>query len=143
MPSYAALRTELAKPAYAGLSDQAAADLLNAPIVEPTGQRVPISEIQRVAFDRSKLLGILQAAQAGNTAAISAQYLFSSAKFDSVDISNPTFAATVAALKTAGLLDDGDIAAVQALATYTTSVAIRTFGVPVSAADVAHARSLS
>ena len=142
MPDYAALAAELAKPAYAGKTDAEATALLNAPIVEATGERVAVSEIQRVAFDRNKLLGILQAAQAGNAAANAAAYLFSSARFESVDIANPTFTATVAALKTAGLLDDGDVAAVQALATRSTSIAIRTFGVPVSAADVAHARSL-
>jgi len=143
MPDYAALAAELAKPAYAGLSDAAAADLLNAPIVEPTGQRVPIVEIQRVAFDRGKLLGILQAAQSGTPAAVAAAYLFSSAKFESVDITNPQFTGQVAALKTASLIDDGDIAAIQALATRTTSTAIRVFGVPVGAADVTRARSLT
>lgn len=143
MPDYAALAAELAKPAYAGLSDAAAATALNTPIVEPTGQRVPISEIQRVAFDRGKLLGILQAAQGGTPAAVAAAYLFSSAKFESVDITDPQFTGQVVALKTASLIDDGDIAAIQALATRTTSTAIRVFGVTVAAADVAHARSLT
>mgnify|MGYP001329958917 CR=1 FL=1 len=143
MPDYAALAAELAKPAYAGLSDAAAATALNTPIVEPTGQRVPISEIQRVAFDRGKLLGILQAAQQGNAAALAAQYLFVSARFDTVDIANSQFTGTVASLLSAGLLDAGDVAAVQSLATRATSIAIRVFGVPVSAADVAYARSLN
>ena len=143
MPDYAALAAELAKPAYAGLSDAAAATALNTPIVEPTGQRVPVSEIQRVAFDRGKLLGILQAAQQGNAAALAAQYLFVSARFDTVDIANSQFTGTVASLLSAGLLDAGDVAAVQSLATRATSIAIRVFGVPVSAADVAYARSLN
>ena len=143
MPDYAALAAELAKPAYAGLSDAAAATALNTPIIEPTGERVPISEIQRVAFDRGKLLGILQAAQQGNAAALAAQYLFVSARFDTVDIGNPQFTHTVAALLSAGLLDADDIAAVQSLATRTTSIAIRIFGSPVTSADIAHARSLT
>ena len=143
MPSYDALRAEIAKPAYSGKTDAQAADLLNAPIIEPTGERVPVSEIQRVAFDRGKLLGILQAAQQGNAAALAAQYLFVSARFDTVDIANSQFTGTVASLLSAGLLDASDVAAVQSLATRATSIAIRVFGVPVSAADVAYARSLN
>ena len=79
----------------------------------------------------------------GNAAALAAQYLFGSARFDSVDIANFQFTGTVAALLSAGLLDAADIAAMQSLTTRPTSIAIRVFGVPVSEADVAHARSLS
>jgi len=58
-----------------------------------------------------------------------------------VDIANATFVASVDALVKANLLSAADVAAVQALATRKTSIAIRTFGVPVSPADVAFARS--
>lgn len=136
MPDYLALKAEIAKAQYNGQSDQQVADTLNAPLIEATGQRVAIAEIQRVAFDRNKLLGIIAQAQQGNAAAIAAQYLFGSARFDSVDMSNPQFTATVAALKAASLLDDTDIAAVQALGMHQTSVALKVFGLPVSAADI-------
>lgn len=144
MADYPALKAALDAPDLAGLADADAAAALNAPVAGPP-RRVPIAEVERIALQRGRTVPIRRAAESpehpARDAAQAALDLLA-ARSDDVDATAPAFAAVLDALVAAGLVSGQDRADILALASTTTSRALASFGLPVTAADVAHARSL-
>lgn len=132
MPNYAALKAELAKPAYQGKTDQDAADALNAP--DP-GNPEP------KPFTSTDLLSLLDAAALAKLYARPNLDAFArdvkAGDLESVRnwITLATAAGDISQQQAAALL--GVVNATRPGA----SRAVQVFGIPVSAADVHAARS--
>lgn len=133
MPDYNALKAELAKPAYAGLTDQQAADALNA--ADPAN---PVPK----PFTASDLLGLLDAAALAKLYARPNLAAFG----DDVKAGDlPTVRNWITLATAAGDLSSQQAAALLAVVNATQagpSKAAQTFGEAVTAAQVNHARSL-
>lgn len=144
MPSYPALKAELAGPAYAALSAAAAADLLNAP-----GPLVPaqIPPNQLLIFmAKTGARKRLEDAKAHPTLAPLVLTLIDmlGAANVSLDPTNPDNMVMIDTLVAGGIATRAQVNEMIAAASRPgPSAAVRVFGVPVSPLDVAHARSLT
>lgn len=142
MPNYPALATELVKPAYDGLSDQEAADLLNAPgppapgIVPPnkllmwaaaTGARARVEAGKTDATIGSICLTVCDLLTTGSIG---------------LDVSDAGNLQMLGILVQSGICTQAQAAALVALGSAPgPSAALTTFGLPVSSNDVHAARS--
>lgn len=147
---YTILQAELTQAAYAGLSDQVAADALNAATVQRV-RRVPLSELTSLAFGmgltvRLRVVIRTPAAPIELVAVCESLLDLLSAPFDSVDIwradgtSDPATAGMLDALIEAGLLAKEERAMIEALGVETVSRATILGLGEVTALDVSRAR---
>lgn len=116
-----ALKTELADPAYAELSDQAAADVINAKTVDVLR---PVSSASLLAWSAAD--GRYRKLEAATADTSSPVYSLASAAFlmirrdaTELDLNLPDRVALLAALVAAGVLSQGDADAIYVLATHT------------------------
>jgi hypothetical protein len=148
---YRSLKTELLKPDLAGLSHAAAAAKLNADVV--TGSRpIPLGELESLTIRRGVTARLVGARRSGQLPAelaavveVVLDHLIGSRRLAEVWTTDEAWQQAVAGLLAAGLLTADDVAAVNALATVTRTraEAIDGWGLAVTAADVAHARTLA
>lgn len=145
--NYAVLRAELTLPAYAGMTDAAAADALNAPIAITVA--IPTKSIRRHLSMVGKL-GAIQLAARGTdaTAALAQNFLsvIEPGAFNDLDAMDPAVAAAIngmgEAMIQAGLFAQSDLDAIWAFADGVTSRAGQLGWPTVSQHDVAKAWSL-
>lgn len=120
------LITELAKPEYSGLSDQAAADLVNAKTVA-VRELVPCWLVKQLAIESGYWAAIKIASQSSDVplqvrgVALSAVDWIddSSGKIQNVDMDSPAVLAMLSGLVAAGLLTQSQSDDLQALADQT------------------------
>jgi hypothetical protein len=120
------LKTELAKLEYSGLSDQAAADLVNAKTVS-VRELVPCWLVKQFAIESGCWAGIKIASQSSDAplavrgVALSAVDWIddSSGKIQNVDMDSPAVSAMLGGLVAAGLLTQSQSNDLQALADQT------------------------
>jgi hypothetical protein len=139
---YGGLKTEIAKPAYSGMSDDQIVAQLNAPIAGP-GVGTPISAI--LAYLRQNNLWLSIKANAASTApnvgALAAVDLFNDPHTASINLTSPAAQALLADLVTGGLLTQAQANALTALSQTTTSLAANYgFANGVTVAELAAAR---
>jgi hypothetical protein len=154
--NYDDLKTELAKPAYEALTDQEAADALNAETIV-VRQLVPLWQIEKHAIENGYRLAIEAAAakwvaepsadqQAANqvygAAKIALSYLANS-RFENLDFDLDSTKAMLAALVAGGIVTQANADALDAMANGTTSRREQLKLPPVGSHHVAYARSLS
>ncbi len=141
--NYAALKAELGKPEYASLSDQQAADALNAEVKVRYAQKVPIGWIQQAAMALDKLEAI-QGAIGTNPYAAKTYWLWTSTRsdFPPVNMQDPKFQENLDGLVAAKILSDEDRDAILDLSATTTTKAKQVAGWEreVSVLDVTRAR---
>ena len=122
----APLITELAKPEYSGLSDQAAADAVNAKTVA-VRELVPCWLVKQLAIESGYWAAIKIASQSSDVplavrgVALSAVDWIddSSGKIQNVDMDSPAVLAMLSGLVAAGLLTESQSSDLQALADQT------------------------
>ena len=120
------LQEELAKPEYSGLSDQAAADLVNAKTVA-VRELVPCWLVKQLAIESGYWAAIKIASQSSDVplavrgVALSAVDWIddSSGKIQNVDMDSPAVLAMLSGLVAAGLLTESQSNDLQALADQT------------------------
>lgn len=137
--NYPALRAELAKPAYAGMTDAEIVAALNAPTAGPSA---PASLAAILGYLRSNglWLPIKAAGTSGsNPGAVAALDIFQDGHTDSIDLTLPAATALLDALVSGSLLTSAQSAALMALCATTTSIAAGLGGV-VTEAELAAAR---
>ncbi len=140
----AALKLELAKPAYAGLSDDAAAALINSTMLTRTvskfvSYRTMLAEIGPALTVSIK--GKLDAASATNPLIALVASMMSPGE-GGIDVGNPTTIAQIQDLQTGGLFSADEATALLGMAHEQYSFAT-TFGVPsVGAQDVTTVRGM-
>src|SRR5947209_4995443 len=113
-----ALPSELANPAYAGLSDQQAAVAVNAKTVPSPA---PLWQIQQYVMQQANYITLRRASLTPGdpdfpVAAAAADMIFHG-KFEAVDLSLPAVQATIAGIVAAGWWTSADAAAIEALGT--------------------------
>lgn len=153
-PDYLALKAELAGPAYAGTDDDQAATLLNAPGAAVPGS-VPQHQLLMWGSETGALVPIAAAMAAGDAPGASPEarglgaichavdYLLSGGSIG-FDCGSPANRAGLAAFVAKGICTQAQADDLVARgSTPGPSRAVTTFGVPATAKDVAHARSLS
>lgn len=124
------LQTELALPAYAGLTDAQAAAALNAPLV--TGmQPVPLALLKLPLYTDATPCAMLRLAAAAGTpdttlagaqlAAMQANAYLNDPHEQTIDLSNATVQAGLALLVQAGVFTQAQVTAAMALAQVTTT----------------------
>lgn len=139
---YAALKSEIALPAYAGMTDDQIAATLNAKTVAGPDRQVPIIVLTKYLREAGAWLPIRAAAVAGTSqGAIAAVDYNSDLRAATIDMDAPIVAAMLADLVGHGLLTQAQSDAMVALKA-TTIPYLSTLGwsVNVTAADVAAAR---
>lgn len=150
MPSYAALRAELDKTAYAGLSDQEAADLLNAPGAAVQGTVTPHQLLKwgaktsvRAAVQAGATSNVVVAGVSVAGICLTVQDMLTTGLigFDTADPDNVAMLAVLVAAQVMTPAQRDNLLALGA--SPGPSAAQTVFGAAVSANDVAHARSLS
>jgi len=147
LPDYAALQAEVSKSEFDGKSDAEVSAVLNAEFVSATKRLIPIGEVQRAAFDRGKLAAIEAAASdstnPAQSAAAAARWLWTQAKFDTVNPDNEIFTNAIAGLQQANLITAEDAAYILGLGNVTTTRALSLDGwnQPTTEFDIRAARS--
>jgi hypothetical protein len=121
---YGILRTELALPAYTGLTDAQAADELNAPLA--IRQRVPLGTLQATAMESGVYTQLLVAVGTPETpiqlkALCQTVLNLVDARFDDVDLDNAQSRTIWTALQTAGVITTAQATAILALGDTTTT----------------------
>lgn len=146
---YAALRAELLKPDLAGLSDVAAAAQLETDTVTVLvpGSFLTEGGILRVlgpVEGDAALSAVEAAAQAGSSLLQRAVRILRDIAGGGLDFGDPPVRAMLDQLQAGGVLSADQVAGLKAhgQSTITRGEAIAGWGLPASAADVAHARSL-
>lgn len=138
------LQTELALPAYAGFTDQQAADALNAVLV--AGRRLaPLWEVQQWIQVNGILAPLTAAALAPTdpryNVAVQVYHMVFLGKFDNVDFDNSAVKPMLDGLVTAGLISSDQRTALDSLANVSTTRAAQLgFRKPVTANMVTVAR---
>jgi hypothetical protein len=143
MPDYRALDAELAKAAYSGISDQAAADLLNAPGAGVAGTVSPNLLLIWAASTGVRLAIESKVADpALGAICLTIRDLLTTGTIG-LDTANPANVQMLGALTAAGVVTQAQAQSLLALGSRPgPSAAAAVFGVPVSDNDIAHARSL-
>lgn len=140
----AALKAELQKPEYAGLTDQQAADALNAAVKVRYAAKVPIGVIQQAAVDRGKLTAIQAAAQTNPYAGMT-YWLWSSSRNDypPINLQDAQFQANLEGLVSANLLSAEDKDYILDLSAIETTKARQVVGweIPATATDIHNVRA--
>lgn len=130
------LAAELAKPEYANLSPQAAADAVNAKTVT-VRQPVPTWRVRQAAIEGGYWAALVQARDVTETAALAINVLAwiddQSGTIQAVDLDSAAAQYMVAALVAAGLVSQAQAAALSALGdhtvAWTTSVGLPEVGI--------------
>lgn len=141
---YTILAAELAKPEYDGLSDQDAADVLNAQTVT-TRQPVGIGLLMAAAYTTGLYPRLIAAQWDPDTpvelrAVVVSLLDIKAARFETVDMDDPVVESMFGALQAAGLLDDDERAVFDGLGNAAMSRAAQLGLGYVAAGDVQQAR---
>jgi hypothetical protein len=147
MPDYSVLRALVASdPSFTGQSDQAVADVLNAPTEVVVVPLVPLSVLAMWAARtgvRARIEAGTQTASPVQGICLTLRDLFTGLTGPSLDLSSTDNLAMLDALVTAGIMSAADRTSLLALQNHPTSRALQLAGwnVPVQAPDVAWVRS--
>jgi hypothetical protein len=147
---YLALRAELAKPDLAGLSDAAASAKLASDVVTALrpgaylNERGILNLLGPTAGDAA-MSAIEAAGEAGNSLLARVVRILHDPTGEGIDFGTTAVQAQLDALTAAGVLSAAQSGPLKAygMTTTTRAQAVAGWGLPASAADVAHARSLS
>lgn len=143
--NYAILAAELELPAYAGLTDQQATDLINTANI-PVRQRVAIARLQATAMEQSVYMALQTAIATPETppqllALCHTVLDLVNARFDDIDLDNPRAQTMFAALQQYGIINQAQAAAIDALATADVISRAQQLGIGVvTVADVERSR---
>lgn len=141
---YHILATELQNEQYTDLSDQRAADALNAATIQ-VRQRVAISRLQATAMEQSVYVSLRTAIATPETppqllALCQTVLDLVEARFNDIDLDNPRSQAMFGALQQYGIINQTQSAAIDALANATVSRAAQLGLGYVAPGDVYQAR---
>lgn len=141
---YHVLAVEIQQPQYAEMTDQQAADALNAATIH-VRRRVAISRLQATAMEQSVYVSLRTAIVTPETppqllALCQTVLDLVEARFDDIDLDNPRAQAMFGALQQYGVINATQAAAIDALADATTSRAAQLGLGYVAPGDVEQAR---